>query len=95
MLLRSFFNAIFAVVPEPRNGSSTVSPFCAEHFDKTLSDFVWVSCGSSFQFACCLPRAFKRPDLAEPFVPLRLGEGAVVALLVVGLESAEVAFSED
>jgi hypothetical protein len=70
MLLRSFCRAIFVVVPEPKNGSSTV------------------------QSTCCLPRSLQGPDLAEPFVALGLGEGAVVSRLVVGWEFSEAAFSE-
>ena len=94
MLLRSFCMATFAVVPEPRNGSSTDVTFDAEHFDKAVGNFVWVGSGSSFHFACRLPRSFKSPDLAKPFVTLRFCEGAVIARLVVRLEFAEAAFSK-
>ena len=46
-LLRSFFIAIFAVVPEPKEGVEYCVAFYAEHFDESVSDFVWVSCGSA------------------------------------------------
>ena len=94
MLLRSFCMAIFAVVPEPRNGSEYGVAFYAEHFDEAFGDFIWVGCSSSFKLACGLACSFQRPDLAEPFIALGLGEGAVVSCLVVGWEFAEVAFSE-
>jgi hypothetical protein len=32
--------------------------FDAKHFDETLSNFVWISCGSPFQFISRLPCAF-------------------------------------
>ena len=68
--------------------------FHAEHFDEASGDFIGVSCGSSFEFTYCLPGPLKSPNLAEPFVALRLGESAVVPSLVMGWKLAQVAFPE-